>query len=239
MDRAVSPAPAPASSWVPFAGCALSPRIRSYLFEWLLTVIVILLPLAIAYFFIPFRNKTISLLDPTIQQPYYKADSLPILGVFIPTVAVPLICFVAYPLALSRSAERMGLPPHPFSWHYTYWWSSCLVQTVGLTVLLSELMKRLIQAPRPDFLGRCFPHGIPAEVQAQAAANNYIVHTDQCTVESNSIFEDGLQAMPSEHTVKNTERGGIGCVGVQSLCSRSAFLSALPLFSRFSPWRSV
>lgn len=193
-----------AESSTPFAGCTVSPRIRSYLIEWLLTLIVLVVPLAIAYVFIPFRHRSISLLDPSIQQPYYKLDSLPILSVFIPTVVVPLICFVAYPLALSHYAGRMGLPPHPFSWHYTYWWSSCLIQTVGLSVLLSELMKRLIQAPRPDFLWRCFPDGIPAEIQATAAANNYIVNTKDCRIQDNSVYEDGLQSMPSEHTVRST-----------------------------------
>lgn len=169
--------------------------------EWLLTLFVLVIPLALAYVSIPFRDRNISLLDANIQQPYYPLDSLPILSVFIPTVVVPLVCFVIYPLALAKYSERMGLPPHPFSWHYTYWWSSCLIQTVGLTVLLSELMKRLIQAPRPDFLWRCFPDGIPAAIQAAAAANNYIVNTELCTPRDRYTLEDGLMSLPSEHTV--------------------------------------
>lgn len=68
--------------------------------------------------FIPFRARNLSLLDASIQQPFYSGDSLPILSVFIPSIVVPLFCFVVYPLALSHYAGRMGLPPHPFSFHY-------------------------------------------------------------------------------------------------------------------------
>jgi hypothetical protein len=185
-------------------GCArrvCTRRTRAYLLEWLLTLSVIVVPLACAVFLIPFRNRAISLLDSTIQQPYYDKDSLPILSVFIPSVVLPLLCFSLYPFALSRWPRRFGMPPHPFSFHYTYWWSSCLVQAVGLTVLLSELSKRLVQYPRPDFLHRCFPDGIPDAVMTAARNSNYIINTNLCTPPSMAVFEDGLQSFPSEHTV--------------------------------------
>jgi len=173
---------------------------KSYLLEWLLTIVVLVIPLACAVFLIPFREHSLSLLDPSIQQPYFKDDSLPILAVFIPSIVVPIACFFFYPYLLARYSKRMGLPEHPFSFHYTYWWSSCIIQSVGLTVLLSELSKRLVQAPRPDFMSRCFPDGIPDAIMNAARARNYIVSTDLCTPDTKALYEDGLQSLPSEHT---------------------------------------
>jgi hypothetical protein len=183
--------------------CECTPRIKSHVLEWILIIIVILVPLGCAYFLIPFRNRAISLLDPNIQQPYRQNDTLPIIPVILPSVFIPIICFFLYPFILSRCSRRMGLPHHPYSFHYTYWWTSILVQSVGLTVLLSELSKRLVQSPRPDFLGRCFPQGVPADIFAQAKASNFIIDTDSCQPTSKATFEDGFQSMPSEHTVRD------------------------------------
>jgi len=175
-------------------------RIRDYVLEWLLTLVVIVVPLAVAVFRIPFRPKAISILDATISQPYVAIDSLPILFVFEISTIVPLIAFWTYPYLLSKFAKQLSLAPHDYSSHYSYWWSSCLIQSVLVTVLLSELSKRLVQAPRPDFMGRCFPDGIPPQLLEQARNTNFMVSTTDCLPRNKDIFEDGLQACPSEHT---------------------------------------
>jgi membrane-associated phospholipid phosphatase len=160
----------------------------------------IIIPLAAAVLLIPFRDKSISILDASIQQPYIVRDTMPILKVVMISLSVPLVLFALYPYLFARFHKKVGLPQHEFSWWYFYWWTSCILQTIGLTVLLSELSKRLLQVPRPDFLARCFTHGMPEDIHQAAIKNNYILNTASCIYDDRAVYEDGLQSMPSEHT---------------------------------------
>jgi len=172
----------------------------SYALEWVFFFSVIIIPLYVAVYYIPFRVRSVSLTDSTLAQPYVEKDSLPILFVFETSIIVPLIFFHLYPFLLAKFWWKAGLPKHEYSFKYSYWWSVCIIHTVGLTVLLSELSKRLVQAPRPDFIWRCFPGGVPEEVREKAQHNFWMFHTDLCTPKTRDFLEDGMQSFPSEHT---------------------------------------
>jgi len=95
-----------------------SNRFKSHVAEWALTITVIVVPLACAVFLIPFRDRSISLLDASIQQPYLVNDSLPIVGVILSSVFIPIAFFFAYPYLLPlaqqvRPTQALVLPaPH-------------------------------------------------------------------------------------------------------------------------------
>jgi hypothetical protein len=197
--------------------------LRVYLAEWVRMLVCILVPLSIAEL-LPIRDRDLSIWDASIQESFIEDDTLPILQVATISFFGPLLFFAIYPYLFHRYNKFIGLSTHTFSWCYFSWWTSCMVQTVGTTIVVSEWVRRTVQMPRPDCLSRCFTHGMPTRIRLHALAHGGKFHSTLCVYDDRSIYESGFQSLPSEHTVRGTHvtccGGSVGLYGPHLLTAR-------------------
>ena len=100
---------------------------------------------------------------------------LPVLG-----LALPLAVYAADYLLRTRRAADLG--------------AACLGQFIAFlaTGIATDLVKLAVGRPRPCFLARCFPHGVPAEVPLEDGF-------PACEDPGASGVKDGYKSFPSGH----------------------------------------
>ena len=100
---------------------------------------------------------------------------LPVLGLFL-----PLAVYAADYALRTRRAADLG--------------AACLGQFLAFltTGIATDLVKLAVGRPRPDFLARCFPHGVPAEVPLEDGF-------PACEEPGAPGVKDGYKSFPSGH----------------------------------------
>lgn len=159
-----------------------------HIINWCL--LATLLSLSVFYFnTIPVRNRVFSLLDISISQPkepntenYYNALIIGIL--------VPFGIYFGYGIGywyLYSQQNRLFRVTELAQFLWPQWlWFYAHMMGLGVTCLVCEWIKDLVDELPPTFLYTCFPDGIPSDI------NNppYLVNTSQCTNPNTSaIFE--------------------------------------------------
>ncbi|KAI8371677.1 phosphatidic acid phosphatase type 2/haloperoxidase [Radiomyces spectabilis] len=155
--------------------------VLSYLYDWLLVVIMTAVFFAIDV--IPPFRREFSLTDKTIMFPYAHQESVPVWLLVVICFFGPILVIAGVSLGLRRSV-------HDFH-------SGILGLCLGLsiTIMMTDVIKITAGRPRPDFLSRCQP--VAGSVDPPLGLSNYTI----CATPFNThIMKDGFKSFPSGHS---------------------------------------
>ncbi|KAF9919014.1 hypothetical protein BX616_002983 [Lobosporangium transversale] len=155
----------------------------SYLFDWVLCIILLIL-----FFFIdkiePF-HRPFSINDTNIMYPYKHEETIPVWALVLIVVVFPVVMIAIVGLGVRRS---------PYDFHNGI---LGLLLSVLLTTMVTQVVKVTVGKHRPDFLSRCQPMLNGSPITQDEPLKLWTV--DVCTQKDRHIFQDGLRAFPSGH----------------------------------------
>lgn len=161
--------PRPSALWLTY----------SYLPDWLCTIALLLI------ISLSTRNsgyqRQFSLVDTSIQHTYAVQERVPFWAALLAAGVAPAAIIVC-----------IG-----FFWRKSFWdvhnGLLGLLSALGLTTVLTELIKISVGRPRPDFISRCQP--LPGSVDMLYGLSNITA----CSVSEGHIIADGFKSFPSGH----------------------------------------
>ena len=133
-------------------------------------------------------RQMFSLNDASIQHPFAQQERVPeellsVLAFWVPLISVILLSLVQKSRSARINTAILGL-----------------VLSITFTGFVTELFKKLVGRPRPDFLDRCQPDILSIVPDTQHYTSE--LHTYQiCTADANtSRVKDGFKSFPSGHS---------------------------------------
>lgn len=146
--------------------------------------VIIIVVYALTYNMNPFQRQ-FSLSDLSIQHPFAKRERVTNNELFLYSTIVPLITIIT-----------MGLPfttPPKYRIYNTLIGVIGLLLSVGITTIVTNILKNYIGRLRPDFIARCVPkEGTPVDILVFAK--------DVCTTTDIANLLDGFRTTPSGHS---------------------------------------
>ncbi|KAJ2959405.1 hypothetical protein NQZ79_g5148 [Umbelopsis isabellina] len=154
--------------------------ILSYLKDWILVIIFLVIFLAID--FLPPFHQEFYVDDWSIRYPYSATERVNLTALMIIAIVAPfvIICLIAGAIKRSFHDLHNGVLGLFFA--------------LTFTLMFTDVLKITIGEPRPDMLARCQP---APNTQSPAEA---LLNISICTTPYDSTFQDGFKSFPSGHS---------------------------------------
>lgn len=166
-------------------------------------LILVLLGILLPQVLVPLREHTFSIMDASIAQPFIGGEVFSSTSTVIVAVIIPLLIFFVEPLVVFCKTNNAN------SFMRAYYWLSGYGTGLGITISVVEIIKHFAQTMRPDFLSRCFPGGVPANIKNNPTI---LVSTKQCTSTDQAALRTGLSSFPSGHSAISFYGGVFLCL---------------------------
>ncbi|KAG7663985.1 uncharacterized protein J8A68_002486 [[Candida] subhashii] len=162
---------------------------KSYLPDWIITLVLIVYFFVIAEHAKPFERQ-FSLNDLTISHPFALTERVTGVECILLASMIPIVTI--FIVTLIKSKDGTFTSAHQTLHHLQ-------ISTLGLLVslivngVLTDILKNWIARPRPDFLARCGPQ--------PGTTFNQLVDISVCTAPfGQAILTDGMRSTPSGHS---------------------------------------
>ncbi|KAI9808415.1 MAG: hypothetical protein M1827_007474 [Pycnora praestabilis] len=181
--------------------------ILSYVIDWV--VILVTAGVGGAFSGITPNKRPFYLFDPEISFPYVAKEKvstglLVVLGLVVPAVFIPIVCFLFVPGPTAEKRTSPALIWRRKLWEWNTGWMG-LGLSLAIAFLITDGVKNLIGKPRPDLLSRCNPDLANVAMHALGGYNDRVaegtlVSWTICRNTDTSIMDDGFRSFPSGHS---------------------------------------
>ncbi|KAF9100592.1 hypothetical protein BGX29_006465 [Mortierella sp. GBA35] len=155
----------------------------SYLFDWVLCIVLIALFLALDKL-MPFKRQ-FSVEDVSLMYPYKEKETIPTWALIVIAVVFPAVLMAVVSFAIRRSS---------YDFHSGF---LGLLLSVSLSIVVTQVLKVTVGKHRPDFLDRCKPMLNGVAITRDEPLKLWSV--DVCTTTDHFVFKDGMRSFPSGH----------------------------------------
>lgn len=155
----------------------------SYLFDWILCVVLIALFLMLDNL-TPFKRQ-FSVEDRSLMYPYKEKETIPTWALIVIAVVFPAVLMAVVSLFIRRSS---------YDFHNGF---LGLLLSVSLTIVVTQVVKVTVGKHRPDFIDPCKPMLNGVAITRDEPLKLWSV--DVCTTTNHSVFKDGMRSFPSGH----------------------------------------
>ncbi|VUC36163.1 unnamed protein product [Clonostachys rosea] len=181
--------------------------VLSYIFDWI--VLVILALVALAFEFIQPNKRPFSLNDPNISFPFTEHETVPtwllvVLSIILPLAVVAIVALLFVPGATVPKGTPQSLVWRRKLWEFHVGWLGLALALISAW-FFTQGMKNMFGKPRPDLLARCIPDLDNMEKYVVGGFSGEdplgrLYSAAICQQTSKSILRDGFRSFPSGHS---------------------------------------